>query len=85
MNQSLPAIEQVVIDMLQSKMGIDKKRISLQAHLMRGLGLDSLDAVELIVEVEKQFDITISDEELEEIVTLHDLIACIQEKLSVDG
>ncbi len=82
MKQSQSAIEHILIDLLHRKMGIDKQRITLQAHLLHELGLDSLDAIELIVEVEKHFAITISDEELEEFLTLQDILACIQTKVS---
>ncbi|MDO1449598.1 acyl carrier protein [Rhodocytophaga aerolata] len=84
MKQSIPDVKQIVSDILQTKMGVDKRLITSQSHLIRELGLDSLDRVELIVDVETQFDITISDEELESLVTLQDLIVCIEEKLSFE-
>jgi acyl carrier protein len=84
MKQSQPPIEPILTDLLHRKIGIDKQRITSQAQLTRELGLDSLDAVELIVEVEKHFNITISDEELEAFVTLQDIVACIETKLSLN-
>ena len=82
MKKQLPDIEPILTDLLHRKMGIAKQRITSQAQLIRELGLDSLDSVELIVEVEKHFNITISDEELEAFVTLQDIIACIETKLA---
>ncbi|MDO1451104.1 acyl carrier protein [Rhodocytophaga aerolata] len=84
MKQSQPQIEHILTDLLHRKMGIAKQRITSQSQLIRELGLDSLDAVELIVEVEKHFNIAISDEELEEFVTLQDIVACIETKLSLN-
>ena len=49
------------------------------------MGADSLDAVELIMSVEEQYDITISDTEAENIKTPKDLINVIIEKLKADG
>jgi acyl carrier protein len=45
------------------------------------LGADSLDTVELIMEFEKEFDITIPDEEAEKIVTVGDAIKYLKEKI----
>lgn len=76
----MPDIMKIVAHLLQTKMGVDKRRITLEADLVRDLGLDSLDVVELIMEVEKEFDITIADEELQEIVTVKDMVASINKK-----
>jgi acyl carrier protein len=85
MKQDLPEIEHILTDLLHTKMGIAKQRITLQAHLLHELGLDSLDAVELLVEIEKHFNITISYQELEAFATLQDIVSCNETKLSFNA
>jgi acyl carrier protein len=77
MKQGIQSIEQRITDVIHTKMGIDKHLITPQADLMKELGMDSLDTVELIVELEKEFEIIITDEEVEKIIKVKDIIAII--------
>ena len=52
--------------------------LSLEASFTNDLGADSLDTVELIMELEKEFDIQIPDEEAEKIVTVGDAVSFIE-------
>ncbi|MEL7377596.1 MAG: acyl carrier protein, partial [Bacteroidota bacterium] len=51
-------------------LGVDKSEVSESANFTTDLGADSLDTVELIMEFEKEFDISIPDEKAEEIKTV---------------
>jgi acyl carrier protein len=62
------------------KLGVDESDISPEASFTNDLGADSLDTVELIMEFEKEFDLTIPDEEAENIATVGDAIAYLSEK-----
>ncbi len=56
------------------KLGVDVDEITDDASFANDLGADSLDTVELIMEFEKEFDVTIPDEDAEKIVTVGDSI-----------
>ncbi|MEM6327739.1 MAG: acyl carrier protein [Bacteroidota bacterium] len=62
------------------KLGVDESEISRDASFTNDLGADSLDTVELIMEFEKEFDITIPDEDAEKIATVGDAIDYVSEK-----
>lgn len=60
------------------KLAVDPKEVTMEASFQADLGADSLDTVELIMELEKEFDIQIPEEEQEKIVTVGDAIAKIE-------
>lgn len=59
-------VKQIIID----KLGVDESEVTNEASFTNDLGADSLDTVELIMEFEKEFDVTIPDEEAENIQTV---------------
>ncbi|MCS6904303.1 MAG: acyl carrier protein [Bacteroidia bacterium] len=59
---------------IQEKLGVDLKEITNEASFTNDLGADSLDIVELMMEFEKEFGITIPDEAGEKITTVGDAI-----------
>lgn len=63
---------------IAEKLSIDKEEITLDKSFTNDLGADSLDTVELIMEFEKKFDISIPDEASEKIHTVADAIAYIE-------
>ncbi len=62
------------------KLGVDESDITLEASFTNDLGADSLDTVELIMEFEKEFNLTIPDEEAENIATVGDAVDYLTEK-----
>ena len=64
--------------MIVDKLTVDESEVTPAAEFSKDLGADSLDTVELIMEFEKEFDLTIPDEEAEKIVTVGDAIAYIE-------
>ncbi|PSQ89564.1 MAG: acyl carrier protein, partial [Bacteroidetes bacterium QS_4_64_154] len=62
-------IEDTVKSIIVDKLGVDESDVTTDASFTNDLGADSLDTVELIMEFEKEFDLTIPDEEAEEIAT----------------
>ena len=56
------------------KLGVDVSDINSDASFTNDLGADSLDTVELIMEFEKEFDLTIPDEDAEKIATVGDAV-----------
>jgi len=63
------------------KLGVEESDITHEASFINDLGADSLDTVELIMEFEKVFDITIPDEEAENIATVGDAITYIEKRV----
>ena len=67
-------ITAIIVD----KLGVDEDDITNEASFTNDLGADSLDTVELIMELEKEFDITIPDEDAENIATVGDAISYVE-------
>ncbi len=64
------AIEEKVIEIISEQMGADKSEISRETSFINDLNADSLDTVELVMEFEDEFDMSIPDEEAEKIQTV---------------
>ncbi len=62
------------------KLGVDEADVTESANFTNDLGADSLDTVELIMEFEKEFDVSIPDEDAENIATVGDAIKYLQDK-----
>ena len=63
-------IEQKVIEIISEQMGVDKTEITRETSFINDLNADSLDTVELVMEFEDEFDMSIPDEEAEKIQTV---------------
>ena len=68
-------IKAIIVD----KLGVDESEVTETASFTDDLGADSLDTVELIMEIEKEFDVQIPDDKAEKIVTVGDAISFINE------
>ena len=64
------SIEQKVIEIVSEQMGVDKSEITRETSFINDLNADSLDTVELVMEFEDEFDMSIPDEEAEKIQTV---------------
>ena len=71
-------VKTIIID----KLGIEESEITPEASFANDLGADSLDTVELIMEFEKEFKLSIPDEAAEKIVTVGDSISYLEEHAS---
>ena len=67
-----------VISIIVDKLGVEEKEVTPAASFTNDLGADSLDTVELIMEFEKEFGISIPDEQAEKITTVGEAIAHIE-------
>lgn len=72
------SIKDKVISIIADKLELDKDCVHTYSRLKSDLGVDSLDAVELIMEMEAEFEITIPDEDAEKIRTVGDIITYIK-------
>lgn len=73
-------IESKVKAIIVDKLGVDEAEVVAAASFTNDLGADSLDTVELIMEFEKEFEISIPDEDAEKITTVGDAIDYISAK-----
>ena len=71
-------IKEKVVEIISDKLGVDAAEVKDEASFTNDLGADSLDTVELIMELEKQFDVTIPDTDAEKIQTVGDAVAYIE-------
>ncbi len=69
-----------VIDIIVKKLGVERSQVTEDASFTKDLGADSLDTVELIMEFEKEFDITIEDSDAEKIQTVGNVINYLSER-----
>ncbi len=72
----LERVSKVIVD----RLGVDQSEVKLEASFRDDLGADSLDVVELVMELEDAFDMEISDEDAEKISTVGDAINYIESK-----
>ncbi|MFB3926021.1 MAG: acyl carrier protein [Syntrophales bacterium] len=74
------SIEERVIEIIMEQLGVTKEECVPEAAFMDDLGADSLDIVELIMAMEENFGVEISDEELMKIRTIQDAVDFIKRK-----
>ena len=74
MSDTNTKVKAIIVD----KLGVDESEVTSDASFTNDLGADSLDTVELIMELEKEFDIQIPDDEAEGIATVGDAITFVE-------
>lgn len=74
----LDKVKAIIVEQL----GVDESEVSPEAHFIDDLGADSLDTVELVMALEEEFGVEISDEDAEKIQTVGDVIKYIEEHQS---
>lgn len=72
----LERVTKVIVD----RLGVDESEVKLEASFRDDLGADSLDVVELVMELEDEFDMEISDEDAENISTVGSAVNYIESK-----
>ena len=70
----LSRITKIIVD----RLGVEEAEVKPEASFKDDLGADSLDVVELVMELEDEFDLEISDEDAEKISTVADVVAYIE-------
>ena len=74
-------VERRVIEIIVEQLGVGEDEVTPEASFIDDLGADSLDLVELIMAMEEEFGLEISDEEAEKILTVQDVINYINEHI----
>jgi len=75
----MSTIEKRVKEIVAEQLGVDEAQVNNESSFMDDLGADSLDTVELVMALEEEFDIEISDENAEKIQNVQDAIDYITE------
>ena len=74
MSEVTTKVKAIIVD----KLGVDESEVTSEASFTNDLGADSLDTVELIMELEKEFNIQIPDDEAEGIATVGDATSFVE-------
>ena len=71
-----------VREIIAEQLDVDTEEITLDTNLIKDLEADSLDAVEIIMALEDEYDIEIPDEVAEEFATVGDIVKCVEDYIS---
>jgi acyl carrier protein len=74
MSDIFDRVKNIIVD----RLGVDESDVTLTASFKEDLGADSLDVVELVMELEDEFDLEISDEDAEKITTVGEVVKYIE-------
>jgi acyl carrier protein len=79
---TVASVEERVIDIVCENLGVNKEQVTRSTSFIEDMGADSLDIVELVMELEEEFEITIPDEQAEKIKTVGEAIEYIERELA---
>lgn len=74
MSDIFDRVKNIVVD----RLGVEESQVALTSSFKEDLGADSLDVVELVMELEDEFDLEISDEDAEKITTVGEVVKYIE-------
>lgn len=77
MSDTFDRVKKIIVE----RLGVDEAQVTPEASFKEDLGADSLDVVELVMELEDEFDLEISDEEAEKVNKVGEVVAYIQSQL----
>lgn len=75
------SVEERVIEIVCENLAVSKEQVSRKTAFIEDIGADSLDIVELIMELEEEFEITIPDDQAEKIKTVGEAVDYIQKEI----
>ena len=70
----------MIKEIIAEQLGVEEDAVKRETHLMKDLEADSLDAVEIIMAIEDEFDIEVPDEDAEKFQTVTDIVKYVEEK-----
>ena len=74
----MASVEEKVKKIIVEQLGVDEEEVKPEAHFVDDLGADSLDVVELVMALEEEFSLEISDEDAEKLTTVQQAVAYIE-------
>jgi acyl carrier protein len=81
----MASVQERVINIVAEQLGVEKEKIKMESNFVNDLGADSLDTVELVMELEEEFDINIPDDAAEKIQTVGQAVAHIDGALAASN
>ena len=69
-----------IASLMAEQLGVDKASITPESEIIKDLGADSLDVVEMLLELEKEYGVEITDEQAADIKTVGDIVKLIENK-----
>lgn len=81
-NELSLSIEKRVINILKAEANASESEITLQSDLQNDIGLESIDIITAVFELEDEFHIEIPDEDIENVKTVGDIVTYVQNKVS---
>ena len=78
----MDAIQQKVTAIIVDKLGVEESEVTMESELVNDLGADSLDTVEIIMEIEKAFNIHISENDASGITTVGQIVEYLEKTLA---
>jgi acyl carrier protein len=78
----VPSVEERVVDIVCENLGVSKEQVTRSTSFQEDMGADSLDIVELVMELEEEFEITIPDDQAEKIKTVGEAIDYIDREIA---
>jgi acyl carrier protein len=78
----VPSVEERVIEIVCENLGVNKEQVTRSTSFQEDMGADSLDIVELVMELEEEFEITIPDDQAEKIKTVGEAIDYIEREIA---
>jgi acyl carrier protein len=82
MPMTVEEIEKKVVEIVAKQLNIEKANIQRESSFVNDLGADSLDTVELVMEMEEAFGISIPDEDAQKIQTVGDAIQYVEKRIN---
>jgi acyl carrier protein len=79
--EAVPSVEERVIEIVCENLGVNKDQVTRKTSFIEDIGADSLDIVELIMELEEEFEINIPDDQAEKIKTVGEAIDYIEAEI----
>lgn len=74
----MPSVEERVVEIVCENLGVNKDQVKRETRFIEDIGADSLDIVELVMELEEEFEINIPDDQAEKIKTVGEAIVYIE-------
>lgn len=71
-------IQEKVTEIIVEQLGVSADQVKPESKMIEDLGADSLDAVELVMAVEEEFEIEVPDEDAEKLVSVGDIVAHVE-------
>ncbi len=72
-------MKEQLIKLIAEELSVPEEKVTLEANIQDDLGADSLDAIQLIMTIENEFDITVPEEEAENLKVVKDVLKYIEE------